>query len=683
MFSWLLAALLPVAQAAEPSDLDRAWYLAESSRVEEALTATAQLLREDPEDVGAHRLYAWLHIKTLRDAPGAEALYREWLVQDPGSDAARIVLANQLRWQNHHPGEWCAEAEDLLQQPPASLEDAYWAQRIQYEIRRICPGDLDAPRLAIMKLGEQLPEARAYGLRLQLEDQQVSPALATDLAAMFAEQPWRLTYAGNPWRMHGEGAEAAQQAALAQADANLTSDDPVLVEAARRLFRYADEQERLLNAEERLALLDPGFVPNRFRFEDGAQWVARPEGERDETTTLMILASKSRNPRRALSLALELEPRVAADGPQRAEYYQRLMKLYDRAGQPKKALDAAREAWEATPGDPYLANEFAYRAATAGLQLDRALEAAQAAVTSLPGYDPRGEHTATGFDDWLGHSATHAAAFADTHGWVLHRLGRHSEAAAALRRAVLLAERPDAAHHLHLGLVYAALEDPQGALRHLGRGMALADGDDRDLERQAYKVLVELYSQHRWAPGGLEAWIALQAPAERIDDPAAEDHPEARGEAREGQPFADIAFQQGDQQRRLSEIEGVRVVDLWATWCGPCVEAMPTMDKLAKQYAGKGVTFVAISVDADPADVQDFFEGDEPKHIVMGWAGRRGLREARITGIPSMFVLDAQGVVRAYHSGWGVSRSGDKQSRERIEAAIDAVLEGEGEVEKE
>jgi thiol-disulfide isomerase/thioredoxin len=679
MLCWLLAALLPVAQAAEPSALDRTWYLAESSRIEEALATSAELIRESPDDVGAHRLYAWLHIKALRDAPAAEALYREWLVQDPSNDAARIVLANQLRWRNRHPGAWCDEAEGLLAQPPATLMDSYWAQRALYEIRRICPGDLEAPRLAIMKLGEQLPEARAYGLRLQLEDQQISAELAEDLAQMYADQPWRLTYAGNPWRMYGEGAEAAQQAALAQAEVCLASDDPVLVEAARRLYRYADEQELLLDAEERLQALDPGFVPNRFRFEAGVQWVAHPDAESDDIMDLMRVATHGRSPRRALALALEIEPSVAPSGPQRAAYFERLMQLHDRAGQPKQALDAALQAWEALPEDPYLANEFAYRAATAGLQLDRALEATTAAVSSLPGYDPRGDHSATGYDDWLAHSAEHAAAFADTHGWVLHRLGRDEDAAGILRQAVLLAQRPNAAHHLHLGLVYDTLGDHQRALHHLGRGLALADGEDRDLERQAYKRLVELYHQQRWAPGGLEAWIALQAPPTRADAPQAEAEPNAPGGAREGQPFADIVFVQDEQERRLSEIEGIRVVDLWATWCGPCVEAMPTMEKLAKQYAGRGVTFVAISVDADPADAHGFFDGDEPQHIVMGWAGRRAMREARVTGIPSMFVLDEHGVVRAYHSGWDLGSGGDKRSREKIAASVEEALEAQQE----
>jgi len=682
MLPWLLAAsIFSTVHAADPSDLDRAWYLAESSRPEQALAATAQILREDPSDTAAHRLYAWLQVKALRDAPGAEALYRAWLEQDPTADAARIVLANLLRWQHRHPGEWCAEAESLLVQPPAGLEDSYWSQRTLYELRKVCPGDQDAPRHAIMKLGEAVPEAAAYGLRLQLDEHPVDDAAVQALTALFEDQPWRLTYAGNPWMMRGPLVEQARDAALAAADAIMVSDEPLLIESARRLYRYAGEQEKLLQAEDRQQALDPGYTPNRFEQHEGAQWVARPEHGSDELMSLVRAASRSKRTRQGIAEVLVYEDDLPATGPTRASYYALLARLRDDAGQPVKALDASLQAWKADRGDPYQANDFAYRAATAGLELELALEAAQAAVRSLPSFDPRGAHPAAGYDDWLAQNRDHAAAFGDTHGWVLYRLGHYEQAAAVLREALLLANKPSAAHHLHLGLCYDKLEDPQGALRHLGRGMALADGDEPELEGQAYRRLASLFEAQRWAPGGLEAWIALQAPpalalsAVEQAEPGMNRGDMAMGVQRQGQAFPDLSFQQGSQQRQLSEIEGIRVVDLWATWCGPCVQALPELDKLAEAYAERGVTFVAISVDA-ASDDMDAHLGEHPvEHLVVGWAGRRALRQARVTGIPKTFVIDSDGVIRALHSGWDMSRGGDKSSRQRIAESIDTLLE--------
>jgi thiol-disulfide isomerase/thioredoxin len=54
--------------------------------------------------------------------------------------------------------------------------------------------------------------------------------------------------------------------------------------------------------------------------------------------------------------------------------------------------------------------------------------------------------------------------------------------------------------------------------------------------------------------------------------------------------------------RRLSDFRGkVVVMNIWATWCAPCVVEMPTLAKLAKAYEGKPVEVVAISIDGEDA----------------------------------------------------------------------------------
>ncbi len=53
----------------------------------------------------------------------------------------------------------------------------------------------------------------------------------------------------------------------------------------------------------------------------------------------------------------------------------------------------------------------------------------------------------------------------------------------------------------------------------------------------------------------------------------------------------------------LAELEGhIAVVNFWATWCGPCREEMPRLQKIADEYAARGVVFVAVSL--DEADTQ-------------------------------------------------------------------------------
>lgn len=52
------------------------------------------------------------------------------------------------------------------------------------------------------------------------------------------------------------------------------------------------------------------------------------------------------------------------------------------------------------------------------------------------------------------------------------------------------------------------------------------------------------------------------------------------------------------QAQRLSALRGqIVVVNFWATWCGPCQEELPRLSKLAEEWAGKDVRFVAVSID--------------------------------------------------------------------------------------
>lgn len=66
---------------------------------------------------------------------------------------------------------------------------------------------------------------------------------------------------------------------------------------------------------------------------------------------------------------------------------------------------------------------------------------------------------------------------------------------------------------------------------------------------------------------------------------------------------------------RISDLKGqVLVVNLWATWCGPCVKEMPTLAALQKAYEGKPVKVVAISIDAakDTDKAKAFIAGHAP-----------------------------------------------------------------------
>lgn len=52
------------------------------------------------------------------------------------------------------------------------------------------------------------------------------------------------------------------------------------------------------------------------------------------------------------------------------------------------------------------------------------------------------------------------------------------------------------------------------------------------------------------------------------------------------------------QAQKLSELRGhIVVVNFWATWCGPCQEELPRLAKMAQDWTGKDVRFIAVSID--------------------------------------------------------------------------------------
>jgi peroxiredoxin len=71
--------------------------------------------------------------------------------------------------------------------------------------------------------------------------------------------------------------------------------------------------------------------------------------------------------------------------------------------------------------------------------------------------------------------------------------------------------------------------------------------------------------------------------------------------------FAVPAFSSG--QVRLHDLRGrVSLINFWATWCPPCVDESPGLQKFSEQMRNQGVEVIAISVDQDPAALQKFID---------------------------------------------------------------------------
>ncbi|MBB5059226.1 thiol-disulfide isomerase/thioredoxin [Granulicella aggregans] len=117
----------------------------------------------------------------------------------------------------------------------------------------------------------------------------------------------------------------------------------------------------------------------------------------------------------------------------------------------------------------------------------------------------------------------------------------------------------------------------------------------------------------------------------------------------------------------LAELEGhVAVVNFWATWCGPCREEMPRLQKLADEYSAKGVTFIAIAL--DDTETQPKIPGVVAQRAfrIPVWKGATAdsLKELDLgVLVPATLILDDHGVVIGRIEG----EARDKDVRTRLD----------------
>lgn len=87
------------------------------------------------------------------------------------------------------------------------------------------------------------------------------------------------------------------------------------------------------------------------------------------------------------------------------------------------------------------------------------------------------------------------------------------------------------------------------------------------------------------------------------------------------------------------------VVNFWATWCAPCVEEMPALDRLHAALSADGIEVAAISVDRGGLrQVAPFFEVNGLKHLPV-YLDPTGasMRAFAVRGLPTTIVIDRQG----------------------------------------
>ena len=109
--------------------------------------------------------------------------------------------------------------------------------------------------------------------------------------------------------------------------------------------------------------------------------------------------------------------------------------------------------------------------------------------------------------------------------------------------------------------------------------------------------------------------------------------------------------------RTLADYKGnVVLLNVWATWCGPCEAEMPSMERLHRSFADSGLKIVAVSIDdAGHEDaIRAFIERYDLTFEILHDPTKRIIDQYRTSGVPETFVIGRDGIIRrkTYAQDW-------------------------------
>lgn len=130
-----------------------------------------------------------------------------------------------------------------------------------------------------------------------------------------------------------------------------------------------------------------------------------------------------------------------------------------------------------------------------------------------------------------------------------------------------------------------------------------------------------------------------------------------------------LAVNAGKKVLDLKEYRNkVVYLDFWASWCPPCKQSFPVLNRLHSELKGQGFEVIAINLDENQTDASEFL-ASEPVNFSIFYDEEGKCPDAyQVAAMPSSYVIDKQGIVKKVYLGF------HSENEAEIRSTISALL---------
>lgn len=126
-------------------------------------------------------------------------------------------------------------------------------------------------------------------------------------------------------------------------------------------------------------------------------------------------------------------------------------------------------------------------------------------------------------------------------------------------------------------------------------------------------------------------------------------------------PAPDVTLKSTTGQNvRLADYKGkVIMINFWASWCGPCRQEMPLLEKMHKDYKDAGFVLLGVNVDAEAADRDKFLTETPVTFPILDDSQNTATEIFGVEAMPSTYFVDKNGNLAHLHKGYKPGEEAD------------------------